>query len=110
MSTPAPASSSLQSASFAKTSSGALRCCALPVAMGESSTRREKTSTMRLPKARSLEEVAAAEVTEEEDEEEAVAAQGASEKAAVLHRAASTAPAPVRTATATPRDGFAKLV
>jgi hypothetical protein len=110
MSTPAPASSSLQSASIAKTSLGALRCCALPVAVGKSSTWREKTSTMRLPKARSLEEVAAAEVTEEEDEEEAVAAQGASEKAAVLHRAASTASAPVRTATATPRDGFAKLV
>jgi hypothetical protein len=40
----------------------------------------------------------------EEEEEAAAAPQGASEKAAVLHRAASTASAPVRTATATPRD------
>ena len=55
MSTPAPASSSLQSASFAKTSPGALRCAAGLVAVGESSTRREKTSTMRLPKASTLE-------------------------------------------------------
>ena len=81
MSTPAPASSSLQSASFAKTSSGALRGCAVPVAVGEGSTRREKTSTMRLLKASTLEEVAAAEVAEAVVAE-AAAPQGASEKAA----------------------------
>ena len=79
MLTPAPASSSLHSASFAKTSSGALRGCAVPVAVGEGSTRREKTSTMRLPKASTLEEVA---------EAEAEAAAGEEEKAAALQGAA----------------------
>jgi hypothetical protein len=104
MSKPAPASSSLQSASFAKTSPGALRCAAGLVAVGESSTRREKTSTMRLPKASTLDEVAAAAAAAAAVAEAvaaAAAAQGASEKATVLHRAALTALAPERMATAT---------
>ena len=58
-------------------------CSALPVAAGESPTRREKTSSMRLPKA-STPPSEAAEVAEP---------QGASEKVALLHRAASTVPA-----------------